>query len=95
MTTTGAAPDTGHRRATRSAEDSYLGGVASGLAAHLGVDVGAVRIFFAVTSLFGFGVLFYAGLWMTLPMASTAELRSPGLRTTGRVSIGRVSHRPA
>ena len=72
------------RRATRSSEDSYLGGVASGLAAHLGVDVRAVRIFFVVTALFGFGVLFYAGLWLTLPMDTAQEMTSPGLDAATR-----------
>jgi signal transduction histidine kinase/phage shock protein PspC (stress-responsive transcriptional regulator) len=74
----------GRRRATRNPEDSYLGGVASGLAAHLGVDVTPVRIFFLLSGLFGFGVLFYAGLWMTLPMAPATELRSPGLDAATR-----------
>jgi signal transduction histidine kinase/phage shock protein PspC (stress-responsive transcriptional regulator) len=80
MSTTGAEP----RRATRSAEDSYLGGVASGLAGHLGVDVNAVRLFFLVTALFGFGVLFYAGLWMVLPLATATGVRSPGLEAATR-----------
>jgi len=80
----GAEPDAQPRRATRSSEDSYLGGVASGLAAHLGVDVRAVRTFFVVTALFGFGVLFYAGLWLVLPMEPASELRSPGLEAATR-----------
>ena len=87
MTTTrrtdGWAPGADQRRATRSAEDGYLGGVAAGLAAHLGVDVTLVRIFFAVTAVFGFGALFYAGLWLTLPMAPE-QVRSPGLDAATR-----------
>src|ERR687893_297975 len=63
------APPVGQpRRATRSPERGYLGGVASGLATHLGVDAFVVRALFLLTSVFGFGVLFYAGLWLTLPM---------------------------
>ncbi len=84
MTSTGAAPGVHHRRATRSPDDSYLGGVAAGLASHLAVDVRAVRIFFGVTALLGFGVLFYAGLWLTLPMDTAQEARSPGLEAASR-----------
>jgi signal transduction histidine kinase/phage shock protein PspC (stress-responsive transcriptional regulator) len=84
MTTTGAAPGSHQRRAMRSADDSYLGGVAAGLAAHLGADVAAVRVFFVVTGVFGFGVLFYAGLWLTLPMDTRSEVRSPGLDAATR-----------
>ena len=47
MTTT--APYT-PRRATRDTTDSYLGGVASGLARHLGVPVLWVRVLFVVTA---------------------------------------------
>jgi signal transduction histidine kinase/phage shock protein PspC (stress-responsive transcriptional regulator) len=81
MSSTGSAPV---RRATRSSEDSYLGGVARGLATHLGVDVNAVRAFFLVTSVFGFGVVLYAGLWMVLPMDTGAQSRSPGLDAATR-----------
>ena len=84
MTSTGVPPGVGQRRATRSGEDSYLGGVAAGLAAHLGVDVGPVRLFFLVTGLFGFGAVFYAGLWLTLPMDTGSQERSPGLEAATR-----------
>ena len=84
MTTTGAARGDNERRAMRSSEDSYLGGVAAGLAAHLGVDVMPVRIFFLVTGVFGFGVLFYAGLWLALPMDTSQPERSPGLDAATR-----------
>lgn len=80
MSTTGSAPV---RRATRSSEDSYLGGVAGGLATHLGVDPLHVRIFFVATGVLGFGVLLYAGLWMTLPLETPAE-PAPGLAAAGR-----------
>jgi signal transduction histidine kinase/phage shock protein PspC (stress-responsive transcriptional regulator) len=71
------------RRATRS-PDAYLGGVAAGLAEHLGVDVTAIRAMFLLTSIFGFGVVFYAGLWMVLPMAPAEESLSPGLDAATR-----------
>ncbi|HET6561479.1 MAG TPA: PspC domain-containing protein [Marmoricola sp.] len=81
MSTTGSAPV---RRATRRSDGAYLGGVAGGLAAHLGVEVNLVRAMFLLTSIFGFGVIFYAGLWLTLPMESTTEVRSPGLDAASR-----------
>ena len=83
MTTTGAAPGS-RRRATRSSEESYLGGVAAGLARHLGVDVWPVRLFFLVSTVFGFGPIFYAGLWLTLPMDTRVQQRSPGLDAATR-----------
>ncbi len=81
MSTTGSAPV---RRATRSSENSYLGGVAGGLAAHLGVDPMVVRLLFVLTSFFGFGLLFYAGLWLTLPLGTPRETGSPGLDAATR-----------
>ena len=83
-TSSGSA--TGHppaRRATRSVGDSYLGGVAGGLADHLGIDPMYVRAFFVVTGFFGLGVLLYAGLWMTLPLQTPAE-EAPGLAAATR-----------
>src|SRR3712207_5979810 len=71
------------RRATRSPERGYLGGVAAGLADHLGVDALVLRGLFLLTSVFGFGVLFYAGLWLTLPMEPQTGL-SPGLEAATR-----------
>jgi signal transduction histidine kinase/phage shock protein PspC (stress-responsive transcriptional regulator) len=81
MTTTDSAPV---RRATRRSDGAYLGGVAAGLAAHLGVEVMMVRAMFLLSSAFGFGVIFYAGLWLTLPMDTTAEVRSPGIEAATR-----------
>jgi signal transduction histidine kinase/phage shock protein PspC (stress-responsive transcriptional regulator) len=71
------------RHASRSVEDSYLGGVAGGLAAHLGVDVRLVRGFFLLTSLVGFGLVFYAGLWLMLPLGTPSQ-QSPGLAAATR-----------
>jgi signal transduction histidine kinase/phage shock protein PspC (stress-responsive transcriptional regulator) len=67
------------RRATRSTEDRFLGGVAAGLADHLGLDPLPVRAGFIVSSIFGgFGVLLYLGLWMVLPSAAHLESSTPG-----------------
>ena len=85
MTTSGsAAAPRPVRRATRSADDAYLGGVAGGLGAHLGVDPNSVRAFFMLTSVFGFGVLLYAGLWLALPLEALPEDGSPGLDSATR-----------
>jgi len=72
------------RRAFRSVDDSYVGGVAGGLAAHLGVDAFYVRVFFAVTAFFGFGLIFYAGLWIMLPLDAAPPAESPGLEAATR-----------
>ena len=80
-----AAEYRAQRRATRSTENRLLGGVAAGLADHLGVDVLWVRAAFVLTTVFGgFGVAFYAGLWMILPTDARFEARAPGLEAASR-----------
>lgn len=79
------------RKAFRVPQESYLGGVCSGLALHLGVGATWVRVFFLLTGLTGFGVVFYLGLWIALPMAS-APVESPGLEAASRQ--GRRPGRP-
>jgi signal transduction histidine kinase/phage shock protein PspC (stress-responsive transcriptional regulator) len=73
------------RRATRSTEDRLLGGVAAGLAEHLGVAVLTVRVFFLVASAVGgLGLALYAGLWMTLPTDVRFAEGAPGLAAATR-----------
>jgi len=73
------------RRAWRSADDRWVGGVAAGLATHLGVDVLAVRIAFVLTAVVGgFGLAVYAGLWLVLPSGSHLEQAAPGLEAATR-----------
>jgi signal transduction histidine kinase/phage shock protein PspC (stress-responsive transcriptional regulator) len=73
------------RRAVRRTDDRLVGGVASGLAEHLGVDVLWVRVFFVVSSaLGGLGVALYAGLWLLLPTAAHLEQSTPGLEAATR-----------
>ncbi|GAB3583704.1 ATP-binding protein [Calidifontibacter terrae] len=50
----------------RQLHGRYLGGVAGGVAHHLGLPVGGVRVFFAVTGLFGVGWIVYGFLWLTM-----------------------------
>ncbi len=73
------------RRATRDTDDVWLGGVASGLAQHLGVSTLWVRVGFVVLSVLGgVGVAFYAGLWMTLPSDARFAHTTPGLASATR-----------
>ena len=89
------------RRATRSAEDRYLGGVCGGLAGHLGVPVTWLRVGFVVATVFsGIGPLLYAGLWLMLPLehepddqpqglaAATRQGKRPSRRTRGFDDVG-------
>lgn len=57
------------RRLYRAGEGRVLGGVARGLADHLGVDVLAVRLLFVVLAAFGgAGVLAYGLFWVFAPL---------------------------
>jgi signal transduction histidine kinase len=83
MTTTLPARDV--RRATRDARQPVIGGVAGGLARHLGVPVVWVRAAFLVAAVLGgSGVLFYAGLWLVLPADSPFDIEAPGLESATR-----------
>jgi len=84
-TTAGAPPRYVFRRATRDTQERVIGGVASGLAAHLGVPVLWVRAAFLVASaLGGLGVAMYAGLWMVLPTDEQFAESAPGLESASR-----------
>ena len=57
------------RKLYRSADGRLLGGVARGLAGHLGLPVGWVRLVFLVLFLAqGLGVLLYAIFWIVVPL---------------------------
>jgi signal transduction histidine kinase/phage shock protein PspC (stress-responsive transcriptional regulator) len=72
-------------KAFRSTDERLLGGVAAGLARHLGVEVMVVRGAFLLASIFGgFGVAVYAGLWLILPSDSHLEQGTPGLEAATR-----------
>ena len=78
-------PTDSPRRATRDTHDVWLGGVASGLARHLGIPTMWVRAgFLAFAALGGVGVAFYAGLWMTLPTDAGFDREAPGLESATR-----------
>ena len=72
---------------TRALDDRVLAGVCAGLAAHLGVPVGGVRLgALALTLLGGAGALLYLWLWATVPRAG---------ETDGVLPLRRVLTRPA
>lgn len=59
------------RKLYRSAEGRMLGGVARGLAGHLGLPVSWVRIvFIALTMANGLGSLLYAAFWFVVPLGA-------------------------
>lgn len=78
-----------------------MAGVATGVAAHLGVPVAAVRIVFALLMTNGIGALTYFGLWLLVPAdgddAARMRLRSPrqALRTVLKQRPGDDPHRRA
>ena len=58
----------------RPTADRRVGGVAAGLAAHLGMRVGVVRLIFVGASLMGgVGLAFYVFLWVTVPNGDPLE----------------------
>ncbi len=75
----------GFRRAYRDADTPILGGVASGLARHLGINPTYVRLAFIVTTAIGgVGLWVYAGLWMFLPSDSRFTVDTPGAESATR-----------
>jgi phage shock protein C len=58
-----------HKRLTRNTDDKMLGGVCSGVADYLGVDVTLVRLLTVVGAIFGLGslVIAYVVAWLLVP----------------------------
>jgi signal transduction histidine kinase/phage shock protein PspC (stress-responsive transcriptional regulator) len=72
------------RKAYRDTGQPIIGGVAAGLARHLGLPTVWVRAGFLVLSVLGgSGILFYAGLWLVLP-AQPVDHAAPGLESASR-----------
>ncbi|WP_370673268.1 ATP-binding protein [Streptomyces sp. DvalAA-14] len=70
----------GMRKLYRSSEGRMVGGVARGLAGHMGLPVLWVRVFFLVLSAFnGIGLLLYAVFWFFVPLGvgGVAEAKEP------------------
>lgn len=71
-----------------------VGGVAGGLADHLGVDVFRVRVVFVVlTGLAGAGAFAYAALWFFSPLGTDTQRPAPAERRQayGLVALGLVA----
>jgi signal transduction histidine kinase len=69
-TGTPALPDTGRPALARPRSGRLLAGVAAGTAHHLRQDPLVVRAAFVVLATFGIGVIAYALLWLTMPVAA-------------------------
>lgn len=69
------------RKLYRSAEGRVLGGVARGIAGHLGLPVVWVRIaFVALVAAEGMGVILYAAFWFVVPLGvGGVELKDPAV----------------
>jgi signal transduction histidine kinase/phage shock protein PspC (stress-responsive transcriptional regulator) len=89
------------RKLYRSADGRMLGGVARGLAGHLGVPVVWVRLGFLGLFMFGdgLGVLLYAAFWVFVPLGvggrsghrSFFETRPDGTRALRRPDKGQIT----
>ncbi|MCF6526038.1 ATP-binding protein [Streptomyces sp. JJ36] len=90
----GATDDEPLRKLYRSAEGRMLGGVARGLAGHLGLPVAWVRIVFVALCMSnGLGVLLYAAFWFVVPLGKggvDAARRRRRLRLVPRLDKGQV-----
>ena len=88
------------RRADRDTDDKFLGGVAAGLAAHLGLQTTHVRLAFLVLALLGgFGVLVYASRVLLPAGPPETPPGTPGLDAatrqgmrTARQGVTQVRH---
>jgi len=76
---TGTAAPRQPRKAARATESAVLGGVAAGVADHLGLPVLWVRAGFVLaTLLHGLGLFAYGALWLVLPGDARFEESTPG-----------------
>ncbi len=73
------------RRATRDSAEPFVGGVASGVARHLGLPALWVRAAFVLmATMGGMGIALYAALWVFLPSDASFENSTPGLESASR-----------
>jgi len=73
-----APPSPAIRRAYRRPDRGVLGGVAAGLAEHMGVRVGPLRVCFVLlTAAGGLGVALYGAYWIVLPTPPGVRGRVP------------------
>lgn len=67
------------RRLVRRTDDKWLGGVCSGLAAHLGLDPTLVRLLTVLVTVLGFGTVIIAYLvaWVIVPADNSWKVATP------------------
>ncbi len=72
------------RKFYRNPDDKVIGGVASGLASFLRIDVKVVRIIFVITGFIVIGLILYLLLWILAPLARsvTQKLQLEGQAVT-------------
>jgi signal transduction histidine kinase len=76
-------------RAYRESRGRWIGGVAVGLAGHLGWPVAAVRILFVLLSIFGgIGVIAYAAYWAVLPARKEDDTDTARLLAFAALIVG-------
>ncbi|MGL5809196.1 MAG: ATP-binding protein [Nocardioides sp.] len=81
MTTTSVP---GYRKAYRDTTAPMVGGVAAGLARHLGWSAVLVRAGFVLAAIGGIGIPLYAAYWLVLPTAERFQHDAPGLESATR-----------
>jgi signal transduction histidine kinase len=74
--------ETGQRaRLQRSRQKRLVGGVAAGVAEHLGVDPVVVRVTFVLLTLAaGFGIVVYGLIWLLAPLEAPGVMEQPARR---------------
>ena len=78
-------------RLERSRSDRVIGGVAAGIAQHLGVEPTTVRIAFVLLSLaFGFGIVVYLLTWLLAPLEALDPAETPTARRLIRPTISQA-----
>lgn len=76
-------------RAYRESQGRWIGGVAVGLAQNLRWPVGAIRVLFVITSVFGgIGVVAYAAYWAVLPTRTEDDSDTVRLLAFAALVIG-------
>ena len=77
------------RRLYRSADRRVVGGVAAGLAQHLGIEVWVVRLAFVMLAITGgAGVAMYAAFWALVPLAPAGQPLPDGSAVPAREGRG-------
>jgi signal transduction histidine kinase len=88
VTAPAAARAAGHRRAVRAVEGRYVGGVARGIADHLGLSPVVIRLaFVALAVVHGAGLAMYGAFWLLLPQGDAAGRTSERWRERDRVQL--------